>query len=444
MTSAASAQRGPVPSWLLAGAAFVLPAFSLALPSGYSWGALLLVLAGAWALATPPWWDWRAPNWGLAAFGAATAAMALVWMARVDVDWGLLHHRLSDFDRSAKYGLALLAIPAVSRAAPPAVWLQRGCWAGAWLAGLTAAWQVYGLGAQRAAGYTNAIQFGDIALLLALWSALWWRHARGAIERWWAAGAVGAGMYASLASGTRGGWFVAPALLLLVWWLQRKSGRAPRPRTADRRIRGAIAAVIVVVGGLLAHQWPTLETRLQQVRHEWTLFHEHGVTNNSIGHRLAHWELAWRLGLERPVLGWSEAGYRAEKQRRVQTGEAPAVVLQFGHAHHEWLDLWAKAGLLGIVALGLFYGVPLAIYVRALHHASTLPPGPERDVQQTVAACGLMLVAGFMGFGMTQVMFAHNSGNMVYLFMNLLWIGALRSRTATHDPRYPDPASRRP
>lgn len=434
MTGAASAPRGSVPSRLLAGAAFALPAFSLALPSGYSWGALLLVFAGAWALATPPWWDWRTPSWGLAAFGAVTAAMALVWLGRLDVDWGSLHHHPGDFDRGAKYALALLAIPALCRAAPPAVWLRRGCWTGAWLAGLTAASQVHGLGAERAAGYTNAIQFGNIALLLALWSALWWRHARGGIGRWWAAGAVGAGVYASLASGTRGGWVVAPALLLLMWWLHWMNGRVARPRTPGRRTWGAITAVIVVAGGLLAHQWPTLETRLEQIRQEWTLFHEHGVSDNSIGHRLAHWELAWRLGLERPVLGWSEAGYEAEKQRRVQTGEAPAVVLRFGHAHHEWLDLWAKAGLLGIAALVLFYGVPLAIYVRALRHARALPPGPERDVRHTVAACGLMLVVGFMGFGMTQVMFAHNSGNMMYLFMNLLWIGALGSHPTARRP----------
>ena len=42
-----------------------------------------------------------------------------------------------------------------------------------------------------------------------------------------------------------------------------------------------------------------------------------------------------------------------------------------------------------------------------------------------VALCGLVTVVGFVGFGMTQVMFAHNNANMVYLFMNLLWLAAL-------------------
>jgi len=409
---------------LLAVAAFVLPALSLALPSGYSWGALLMVMAGAWTLVTPPWRNQCDSSKALAAFSLATAAMALIWIGRLDIDWtaGI---KPSDFDRTAKYVLALLAIPALCRATPPSVWLRRGCWTGAWLAGLTAAWQVHGLGAERASGYTNAIQFGNIALLLALWSALWWRYAHNGVTRWWAAGAVAAGVYASLASGTRGGWIIAPALVLLMWWLHRTPSRGDRQPAPRWRTWGPIAVVSALTGVLLAQQWPALEKRIELIRQEWRLYHQAGVSETSIGHRLAHWELAWQMGWDRPWLGWSEAGYAVEKQRRVETGEAPPVVLQFGHAHNEWLDLWAKAGLLGITSLALFYGVPLVVYGTALRHARTLPPGTERDERQAIAASGLVLVVGFIGFGLTQVMFAHNSGNMMYLFMNLLWIGAL-------------------
>lgn len=45
-----------------------------------------------------------------------------------------------------------------------------------------------------------------------------------------------------------------------------------------------------------------------------------------------------------------------------------------------------------------------------------------------------MLVLGYLGFGMTQVMFAHNSGNLVYLFMNLVWASmVLRPAAAEGD-----------
>ncbi|TSE36241.1 O-antigen ligase family protein [Tepidimonas charontis] len=434
MTAAPGLRSQPPAQALLAAAAFALPAASLGLPSGYSWGALLLVLGGAWALATTSWRDRTAADPSWLAFGLAVLAMAVVWIVRVDVDWSV-GPQPSDFDRSAKYLLALLAIFSVRRTAPPANWLQYGCWTGACLAGLTAAWQVYALGMERASGYTNAIQFGNIALLLAAWSALWWRHADTEWKRWWAAAAVAAGCYASLASGTRGGWVVVPALVLLVAWAYWHD--RPRPVTGQGTRRNwRVAAVVAVVAALalgsLAPRWTAVENRLAQIHQEWTLYHAQGVSENSVGHRLAHWALAWRLGLERPWLGWREAGYALEKQRLVELGQAPPVVLQFGHAHQEWLDLWAKAGLLGISALTLFYGVPLWLYGRALRDAKTLAPGPDRSRRLTIAVCGLVLVVGFIGFGMTQVMFAHNSGNMMYLFMNLLWMGALHSpATAT-------------
>jgi O-antigen ligase len=53
--------------------------------------------------------------------------------------------------------------------------------------------------------------------------------------------------------------------------------------------------------------------------------------------------------------------------------------------------------------------------------------------------CGLVMVVGYLGFGMTQVVFAHNSTSMVYLFMNLIWLATLLNQhqhtTAQHVPR---------
>ncbi|MFN3592116.1 MAG: hypothetical protein ACK4TG_08000, partial [Thermaurantiacus sp.] len=50
-------------------------------------------------------------------------------------------------------------------------WTLRGCWVGAWLAAAVAGWQVHALGLERAHGDTNAIQFGNVAVLLALLAA---------------------------------------------------------------------------------------------------------------------------------------------------------------------------------------------------------------------------------------------------------------------------------
>lgn len=49
-------------------------------------------------------------------------------------------------------------------------------------------------------------------------------------------------------------------------------------------------------------------------------------------------------------------------------------------------------------------------------------PDAEASARRTAALCGLMTVLGFAGFGLTQVMFAHNNGNMMYLLTVTLWL----------------------
>lgn len=94
-----------------------------------------------------------------------------------------------------------------------------------------------------------------------------------------------------------------------------------------------------------------------------------------------------------------------------------------------------EKGLLGVVALLLLLLIPLVTYWRTLNgrfsdgHATVNPTASlQRSTRHTVALCGLTLVVGFFGFGQTQVMFAHNSGTMIYLFMNLLFLSVCTAR----------------
>ena len=417
---------GDPPGWalrlMLAGVA-LLPALSLALPSGYSWGSLLMCVAGLLA-----WRQWRGV-WCEPAFVmwcVAVLAMGLIW----SLDAVLAEpFRANTLDRPLKFALALLALPALCLS--PDRWAQGlrwGIWLGALGAAATAAWQIHGTGLLRAWGHTNAIHFGNLALLLGFWSWIWARREHG-WSHWLGLAAAMAGGYASIASESRGGWWTVPLLLVLVAVLGHRSrGGANADRPHVLRYRMAVAALAAAM--LLGWQWDLLRQRAdlawQEVRLHWTT----GDSTSSVGQRLAHWEFAGQLGAERPLTGWGEQGYHAEKDRRVALGQAPAVLQAFGHAHNEWLDMWVKRGLPGVVVLALFFGVPLALYARALRGLSgrggdgTAGAAPVPvDVRQAAALCGLVTVVGYVGFGMTQVMFAHNSGTMMFLFMNLVWLG---------------------
>ena len=152
------------PRWhasVLSLAVFLIPAFSLALPTGYSWGAALLVLLGllAWpqVLRHPHTLPTELRWWALATLG-----MGLVWTLHTYVDGQWLMRTLG-IERSLKYLLLLLALPALRWGLPRLEALRWGCWVGALGAGLLAAWQWLVLHWDRAAGHTNAIQFGNLA-----------------------------------------------------------------------------------------------------------------------------------------------------------------------------------------------------------------------------------------------------------------------------------------
>lgn len=402
---------------VLLAATFLTPALALVLPSGYSWGAGLLVLLGLMGLpgqlaAAHGLRAWPRP---LRLWAATTAFMGLVWALHSYVDGQWLWSTIG-LDRAVKYGLALLALMALARGLPSVEPLRWGCWAGAAGAGLLGAWQWWSLDWERASGFTNAIQFGNLALLLAVWSWIGARQASSLRARALGHGAALLGALACLASGSRGGWVVAPVLVLMVLLLDRPVSE----HEGGVRLRRTLAILGLVTGVSLASLLvPQVQERVALAVKEVRDWQATGEAHNSVGQRLEHWAMAWDIALEKPVLGWGQTAYEARKRERVEQGRVSSAVLDFNHAHHEWLDMFAKRGLLGVLALALFFGVPAWLYWQALRQAA------PRSVPSAVALCGLVTVVGFVGFGMTQVMFAHNNANMVYLFMNLLWLAAL-------------------
>lgn len=443
-TSATAAAPSPV--WKLwpgarlcqrmsATAAFLIPALALCLPSGYSWGALLLLCMSLLALR----------HWGAAfkaltpsacALAVAIVGMALVWALGLEASQGLRR-----FDRVAKYLLVLPCLLYLSLWPPRSAALRWGLVVGAFGSGSVALYQVLVLGWERASGFTNAIQYGNLSLLLALMCALWWAAGAAQLTRLQQAGLLWGGLWGvlgSVLSQSRGGWLalVLSAPLWALWWL-RWQRRCPerRLRAAGRLRSVALGCVLLLALGLIgaigALKGGAVAQRLALVYEESAAYWSSGQAQTSVGQRLEHWRLAWRLGLERPITGWGEAGYVQEKRRRVELGQANAVLLGFDHAHNEFLDMFAKRGLVGVGGLLLFYAVPIALFWPSRRRRPELDTQEVQEVQEVqdtqalaLRVVGLALPISYAGFGLTQVFLAHNSGNMFYLFLLVLCASA--------------------
>lgn len=398
-------------------AAWAVPALSLWVPTGYSYGAAALLLM-ALALA-PQWWRQPLADRRVVGLAWAIAAMGLVWA----LDALFSQEGARGFDKPLRFLAALPCLWLVCRYPPHPLALWLGVATGAVGGGALALVQYFVQGLDRTSGFTNAIQFGNLSLLLGLMSALGLlavgpaamprmsERARWLLRVWMVIGAV-LGAAGSLLSQSRGGW-LALVLTLPVLWL------AARPALT----RGTVIAVLsglLVVGATLPWTEPLLNERLTQATEEVQAYQEDGNAASSVGHRLAHWKMAFEMGLEKPLLGWNLTGYTAEKARRVATRQVDPSVLLYNHAHNEYLDLFAKRGLLGLGALWVLYGL-------AFHHFWPRARDRQAAVPGALALqlAGLALVVCYAGFGLTQVFLSHNNGTMFLLFMLVLLVATL-------------------
>jgi O-antigen ligase len=405
-------------------AAVAIPGLALWLPSGYSWGPVWLLLC---ALLTVERWGptvgqrLRDRRW--ATLAILTVLMALLWWINTGPYPGF-----RNFGAPAKYLLALPCLAFVL-AAPPqpgALWL--GVAVGGIGGGITALVQRYGLHMERVPGYDNAIQFGDISLLFGLMAltalALRWQCAKTLrVSRlswvWLTAGAV-LGRTGSLLSQSRGGWLALP-LVWLAWAVGLWRGKGGRQ---SWRLLAQLTVLLALAAGILAAlQLPEVEHRMALARTEVSAYEQHGEADTSVGQRLAHWRVALIMGRERPVLGWGSA-YVAEKARLVAAGEGNPAILAFEHAHDEWLDMFARRGLVGVLLLAAWFALPILIFFPRRRSAAG-----EGGQALTVRVTGLLLPISYLGFGLTQVLFMHNSGHMVYLYGLVIWAGGLQGAT---------------
>ena len=405
---------------LTSAAAFLVPALALWLPSGYAWGTALLFIGAV--LGAPYWLRWPvapATRWLV----GAVLVMALVWLHGSDWSKGV-----SVLNKPVRYALVLPCLLYLMRFPPQLRFLLAGIAVGAACGGLRALYEVFILGLDRpwtsAEKTSGAIQLGN---LCGLFGVMCWLQLMVYWQRWrwpWRLAVLACcalGLLGSLLSQTRGGWLALGLCLPVLLWLIA--------RWVSRR-RALLGVVVLCVPALPLgwHMAPQLEQRLDWAIHEVTSYESTGDANTSVGQRLDHWKLAWAMGRDKPWLGWGEAGYVSEKARRVAAGQASPVILGFGHAHNELIDQFVKRGLFGVAGLGLLYLVPLALFWPRRRAEGAWPELPPDD-EICIRLMGVAVVLAHMGFGLTQVFFAHYNGVMNYLALVIFLFAALHPAT---------------
>lgn len=397
-------------SYALDAACFAFFALSLCVPSGYSYGSTaiaLFSLIGCFAVRS------RKPTQRdtLVLIGILLI-MGLLWSLSLDrwlsaAGWGY----------GAKYGLAALSLWYLSKSGIRFSAIVWGIAFGSAGALAIAAYQAGVLKMPRVAGFTNAIQYGGIAMYLGFATLALALLGGWSRRQTIALGLLGAcGIYASFLSDSRGSWVVIPLLIAAIWLMAWLNGY--------KRLATMAAGAMLLLGLIVAvPAYPKLEQRsseaVQEISHYLKEPQKYAAT--SVGQRLEQWRIAIHLIELRPFSGWGLAGYPAAKQQLVDQGLAHPSVMEYGHAHNEILDMWVKRGLLGLIVLMLFYAVPTILFWPTQSRMRRVAT-EQRAKLLALRAAATLLPLAYFGFGWTQVFFAHNSGNMFYIFsLAVLW-----------------------
>ncbi len=391
-------------------AVFLLGAIALIVPSGYSLGAVMLLLGSVVLLFKQPAVGLRRQDYLVMAALAAYASVGMLaaW-------WGGQGTR--GFDEPIRFLLALPAMLLVMAYPPRLMWLWSGLAIGAIGAGSWAGWQKLVEGALRAGGYTYVIQFGNLSMLLGILclAGLGWAMLQTHRTGWLALLVIGAvaGMLGSLFSGSRGGWIGLPFVLLVLY--RGYGHQLPRQLKIG-------ALLVVVLGGLLVYLLPQtgVQLRVHEAFNDVALYVSGETSATSLGARFEMWKGAYHLIVEKPLFGWGEYGYQAGMETLASSGVVDQVATQYSHAHNEFIDAFAKRGIVGLAVLLALYLVPMRLFARHISAANL--------ELRSLAVAGVLLPVAFIDFGFSQAFLTHNSGVMMYAFLLVVLWGCFSVR----------------
>lgn len=405
-------------------AVFLLPATALFVKSGYSYGAAVLLLASLFFIHR--WCSYRQLR--------QTIVIALIFLALA-----ILWYELSAFetgirrwDRPVKYIAGIFCLMYAMVFPPKREAFYWGLLVGCAGAGLMGIWQVYGLGLYRANGYSNAIQWGNIALLMATMLAIqvciFWQGMSG-LHRAGAVVCILLGLEASLLSASRGGWIALLAVIpVMAFFVFRYRRNAFKKFCVILMLASAVLAIANT--NMLSDRWKLMEREV-------SAYFDASEVNTSLGIRFEQYLSALEMIKEKPLLGWGMRGYLDEMHKRVDAGRYDHSIREFNFIHHEFIDLWVKTGFVGMFIQAFAYIYVFALFWPTARRMKALEGKPALWKSEfAVRLCGITLVLMYFVFGQSVQFFVMNSGIIFFVFpVIILWstLAGLNDQQAVAD-----------
>lgn len=385
--------------------AFLAPAASVNYTNGLYFSTLALVLL-SWL-----WLPWLLRD--NPSFSRWEKAMLFFWLFYCLFTWVDLSIRSvwdwNEFQEPSRFVLLLPAFLLIRKYGYAEQALRYGVLFGAIAAGVWGYYQKIHIGVHRAWGDTSGLiaAFGDIGLISGVMSVALLQPKWRSSHLWKLVALVGLSMgaFASLASGTKGGWISIP---FLAWVLVEL---ADNPTYKKR---------IVTVCSLLAAAtlvwWfsPFIQDRVSVIGPAIYGYFVNGViTDGSAGIRLAMWHVSALIFVDNPLFGTGPNTFEFAKLAYIDQGLVSEKLTRFGHPHSQFFNSLVESGIFGPI---MIYGIYLSFILHCKRYLT---------MNKSLATAGILLAIGFMDFGLVEVIWDINVAGVYFNTMMVLIAGLL-------------------
>ena len=279
---------------------------------------------------------------------------------------------------------------------------------GSFVAGLVALYQYYVLHLPSAFWEQMKIQSGDIAMSLGLFNFIIALYLFDIKKNRFALVTAIAGLFgvlASVLSFARGGWVGVPLIFVFVLYMYRNM--------ISKKLLSAVV-LSILVGGISLSTNEQFVGRILDVKNNLSHYSQNSK-DGSIGARLDMWKMGVDAFIEHPISGWSLKALDEYKKNLADKGIVSSEFTVYSHLHNQFIDELAKKGILGGGAiLGIFL-IPLCSFYRKQKKF------PNNKKIKLLTTLGIVHVLATMSYCLTQTFLAHNSGNIFYFFVLIIF-----------------------
>ena len=288
--------------------------------------------------------------------------------------------------------------------------LKWGVFVGALAVAAWAYYQKTALGISRPEGVTSGLiaAYGDISLMLGVLTVALFQPQWRLQKRWLLLALLGlfCGVFASLASGTKGGWISMPFLIwIMVDLMDRPSYKK----------RFAVLAGFVLAALLVWFFVPAIAERVNVIPIAIYEYFANGkILDSSVGIRLALWHTAALIFWENPLFGTGLGSFNFQKVALAEKGMIPPIsMLRDMGPHSQLFNSLYEQGVVGAAMVYSIY-VTFILYCRS-HLANN----------KALAAAGILMAVGFIDFGIAEVIWDINNAGVFFTVMMALIAGKL-------------------